>query len=249
MINAVIIDDENAGRDILSDLLAKHCPQVKVLAEAGSVAAGLETIKTHRPALVFLDIEMPDGSGFDLLERARNVDFDVIFITAYDQYAIKAFRYAAADYLLKPVRPQELAEAVNRVIDKRSTKTTTESLGVLLQNIKQPSNELKKIALPSVNGFTFIQVHDILRCESTSSYTTFYLTTKEKITVSRSIKEYEELLPADKFFRVHQSHLINLAHIKKYIKGDSPQLVMSDDTIVPVARRKKDELLQKLAIG
>lgn len=244
MIKTIIIDDEPRGRDTLKTLLTKHCPDVSVSGEAASVVEGFKLITKEAPDLVFLDIEMPGNNGFDLLEMFSSIPFKVIFTTAYDKYAIKAIKYSAMDYLLKPIDIDELKEAVSRIETKKDLGQA--KYEALLNNIKS-DNKRKKVAIPDIEGLIFVFIDEIVRCESDSNYTYIYLINKKKITASRTLGDFEELFSEENFFRVHRSHLINLDHLKKYIKGDGGFAVMADDSRVEVSRRKKPEFLEVLA--
>ncbi|MBL7941910.1 MAG: response regulator transcription factor, partial [Flavobacteriales bacterium] len=222
--------------------LGQYCPQVQIVDEASGVAEGFRKINEHQPDLVLLDIQMEDGTGFDLLEKIRQPSFSVIFTTAFDNFAVKAFKYAAVDYLLKPIDPDELVEAVGKVT--RNKSGNNERIDHLLD--LRNNNKLDRITLSSQDSFTVVKLDHILRLESDSNYTHFFLTNKEKITVPRSLKEFEELLPGDRFFRTHQSHIINLAYVKKFVKEEGGYVVMEDGSEVLVARRRKDEFIHVL---
>lgn len=245
-MKAILVDDENGSRESLALLLEKYCPQVQVLAKADSMTSALTAIQKYEPELVFLDIEMPNGSGFDLLEKIKDIDFDVVFITAYDHYAIRAIKFSAVDYLLKPVDPEDLKHAVKRVEEKRlSKKSLGDKYKTLLSNVKSES-KLKKVAIPDGDGLVFINLTDIIRCDSDGNYTYFILNNGKKIMSSRTLGEYEEMFEGENFFRIHRSHLVNLDHVKKYIKGEGGYVVLSDNSQVEVSRRKKIEFLEKL---
>lgn len=245
-MKAILVDDENGSRESLALLLEKYCPQVQVLAKADSMTSALTAVQKYEPELVFLDIEMPNGSGFDLLEKIKDIDFDVVFITAYDHYAIRAIKFSAVDYLLKPVDPEDLKNAVNRVEEKRlSKKSLGDKYKTLLSNVKSET-KLKKVAIPDGDGLVFINLTDIIRCDSDGNYTYFILNNGKKIMSSRTLGEYEEMFEGENFFRVHRSHLVNLDHVKKYIKGEGGYVVLSDNSQVEVSRRKKIEFLEKL---
>ena len=245
-IKAILVDDENGSRESLAKLLEKYCPDVTVLAKTENMESGLTAIQQYEPDLVFLDVEMPNGSGFDLLEKVKDIDFDIIFVTAYDHYAIRAIKFSAVDYLLKPIDPEELVESVKRVETRRlSKKGSDEKYKVLLSNVKSGS-KLGKIAIPDGDGLVFIDLNDIIRCDSDGNYTYFILTGGKKIVSSRTLGEYEELFEDENFFRVHRSHLVNLKHIKKYIKGEGGYVALSDNSQVEVSRRKKNEFLDRL---
>lgn len=248
MIKAIIVDDEAKSRTTLQSLVSRHCENVSIVDMADSVNSALQAIEKHDPQLLFLDIEMPHESGFTLLEKIKNPSFDVIFITAYDHYAIKAIKFSALDYLLKPVDVDELVAAVKK-IEERNNKVKKESpdFELLLSNLKMKSNAAK-IAVPTFDGLQMLNAADIVKCIAAESYTHIILLSGTKILVSRILKEYEELLSDLNFFRVHNSCLINLAHVVKYIKGEGGYVVMADGESVEVSRRKKNELLSRLAL-
>jgi two-component system LytT family response regulator len=243
MLKAIIIDDEPDCCETLSMLLERYCPEVGVTAVCHSGAAALQAIPEQKPQLVFLDIEMPHMNGFQLLEQLPAIDFELIFTTSYDQYAIKAIRFSALDYLLKPVDREELRQAVQKVV-KRQQPPLPQQLEILLQKLHQPATS--KIAIPTMEGLQMIPVASIISCKSDSNYTTLYLKGKQKMTASRTLKEVEEMLEGLSFLRVHQSHLVNLDEVGKYVRGEGGYLVMSDGSAVDVARSRKDLLLQKL---
>ena len=246
MICAIIIDDEAKGRLALREKLLSYCPQIKVVAEAANGQEALLLIQHHKPQLIFLDIEMPKMNGFEMLNELPEKDFHIIFTTAYDQYAIKAIKYAAFDYLLKPIDIQELQEAISNV-ETRENNQTKKQVELLQQNMLHPKKQLNKLAIPTLEGLLFFDINDIIHLEANSNYTNIYFTNKTKITASKTLKEFEELLPEDIFFRTHHSHLINLNYIKRYIKGDGGQIELQNGSYVDVARRKKEEFLK--AIG
>lgn len=245
MFKTIIVDDEPKNLRVLKKLLQDFCPQIQVIGEAGDVKQAQEIIRQLKPDLVILDIEMPYGNAFDLLDSLMPVDFEIIFITAFDTYSLKAFKYSALDYLLKPVDIAELQSATNKAIQKITGKNINQQLGLLLSNMKSNQSHLQKIAIPTVDGFVFMNVEDIIRCEANGAYTTIFTIDKEKILASRNIKEYEELLPPSNFCRIHNSHLINLNHIKKYSKGRGGNVIMEDGAVLEVASRRRDEFLAK----
>ncbi|MEZ5039899.1 MAG: LytTR family DNA-binding domain-containing protein [Saprospiraceae bacterium] len=242
-IKALIVDDEANNRENLRLALAAYCQEVEVAGEADSALKAIDLIKIHQPELVFLDIAMPLGSGFDLLESLPEVNFEIIFVTAYDQYAIRAIKFAAVDYLLKPIDVLELKKAVTKVMSKQLKKQKKTHLEVLLNNLQQQE---KKIALPQSDHIEFVPVHTIIRCLGDRNYTHFFLKDGRKLLVSRTLKEFVELLEESNFFRVHQSHLVNMECIQKYSKRDGGLLVMIDKAQIPVARARKEELLTRL---
>ena len=246
MIKAIIVDDERGARESLSKMVEKYCKEIEVVAKADSMKTALEAINSHHPDLVFLDIEMPNGNAFDLLAKLNEVDFDIIFTTAYDHYAIKAIKFSAIDYILKPIDPEELMEAVNRFRNKKEQQeTTNKKFKTLLSNLN-PGNKMKKVALAEGDGLIFINISDIIRCESDNNYTFIVLTDKRKIIVTRTLGEFEQLFIDENFMRIHRSHLINLNHIKKYMKGEGGTVIMDDDSHVEVSRRAKTEFLDRL---
>ncbi|HWY38985.1 MAG TPA: response regulator, partial [Bacteroidia bacterium] len=201
MIKALIVEDEVKSRELLQALVAKHCTGVEVVAAAGNVKEGTEAVKKHNPDLIFLDISMPDGTGFDMLEKITPLKADVIFTTATDKYAIKAIKYSALDYLLKPIDAEELKSAVAKLVEKKSGVNTVENLAQLLQNLKQGSDSYQKITLPTSSSYEIVFIKDIIRCEADGSYTTFHLTGKRKLMASASLKHYEDLLPVNECMR------------------------------------------------
>ena len=254
-LRAVIIDDETNAREALTNLLRILCPEVEICGEAKNADLGIELIKKEKPNVVFLDIQMPGKTGFDLLSSFGKVDFGVIFTTAYQEYAIRAFRFSAIDYLLKPIDPDELQAAVEK-FKLQVGSVNPQQLQILQDHLDAPAslrlverkkNDHQRIALPTAEGIHFVQMTDIIQCESLGSYTKFHLVKGPPIVVSRLLKEYEEILDNYYFFRVHQSNIINLEHIKRYVKGDGGQVWMSDNTEIEVSRRRKEEFLTLLS--
>lgn len=248
MTKAIIVDDEEKSRITLKNLLATYCPAVQVAELCNGVDSALEAIKKHGPDLVFLDVEMPFRNGFDLLETIQTPSFDVIFTTAYDHYAIKAIKFSAVDYLLKPVDTDELVSAVNKVAERKEKKgNSAPDFNLLLSNLNLKSKSAR-IAVPTFDGLQMVNVEDIVRCLADESYTQLILSNGSRLVVSRILKEYEELLSDLNFFRVHNSTLINLKQVVKYIKGDGGYVLMTDGETVEVSRRKKNELLTRLTM-
>lgn len=247
-IRTVVVDDEENNRINLIELLEAYCTEIEIVGQAKNTSEAFLLIRDVKPELVFLDVEMPGGSGFDLLEMLLPVEFSVIFATAYDHYAIKAFRFSAVDYLLKPINILELQAAVKKVSDReQQSLVVNNELSNLLENHIQSKATVKKIALPTADQLIFTPVSDIIRCEGESNYTHIYLTNGEHILVTRTLKEYDELLREYGFIRTHQSHLVNIQLVKKYIRRDGGVLVMSDDHHVAISRSRKDEVLSALA--
>lgn len=243
MIRVAIVDDEAATRTLLRRLFKDYFPDVQLIGEADSVASGIELLKTNPPELLFLDIQMPDGSGFDLLSHFDQPNFHLIFITAFDQFALKAFQYNAIDYLLKPLDPRSLREALDK-LRKQTELALRPRLNGLMETME--SRQAKKIALSSAEGYAFYKLEEIIRLESSGNYTTFYIEGGNRTTVAKTIKEYEDILPEHLFFRVHQSHIVSLQHVRKFLKADNGQALMADGCKVPVSRRKKDVFIQLL---
>ncbi len=242
MIRAIIIDDELKGRIALKQKLIDYCADVEVVAEATSGEEGIEQIKKLQPQVIFLDIEMPRMDGFEMLHHVDNKNFHIIFTTAYDQYAIRAIKYAAFDYLLKPVDIDELRLAVEK-IKQQAQSNTIQKLRALEENLHHGPS-LNKIAIPTLDGLLFFNIGDIIHLEAQSNYTSIHFTNHPKLLASRTLKEFEDLLPQDTFFRTHHSHIINLHYIKRYIKGDGGRIEMQNGNFVDLSRRKKEEFLK-----
>ena len=246
MYTAVIIDDLENSRITLRHDLEKYCPNIKVIGEAESVSSGVEILEKKKPEVVFLDIQMDDGTGFDILEKIEKFDFQIIFTTALDSYGIKAIKFSALDYLLKPIDPDELIEAVGKLKKHESDNVTKDSLALLLENLKDIKPSKKRIALSSADKVHMVYISDIIRCESQGSYTIFYLKDKEQIVATKNLKEYEQLLEEFSFIRVHHSHLINFSYLKEFIKKDGGYAIMTDHSEVPVSFRKRNNLMDMI---
>ncbi len=244
MLKAIIVDDEPYCCETITTLLEDN-PDVEVVAVCHSASHALTAIQKYSPDLVFLDVEMPRMNGFEMLEQLPAVNFEIIFTTSYDQYALKAIRFSAIDYLLKPVDSEELQKAIQKVIH-RSQNPIAQQLEILMQKIHQPSTPINKIAMPTMEGLQMIPVDSIISCESDSNYAILLLKNNKKIIVSRTLKEIEELLEEHSFVRVHRCYLANLNEVEKYVKGEGGYLVMSDGTSIDVARNKKEVLMKKL---
>lgn len=245
MIRAIIIDDEPNCCKTLSALLDRFCPEVQVAAICLDGLDGLEKIEQNKPSLVFLDVEMPKMNGFEMLERLSTINFHLIFTTSYDQYALKAFRFSAIDYLLKPIDRDELQRSVQKVVRQMQIPIPYQ-LEILMEKIKQPTKPTARIAMSTMEGLQMISVDNIIRCESDDNYTILFLKDKKKIVVSSTLKDIEELLEEYSFSRVHRSHLVNLNEIEKYLRGEGGYLIMSDGSSIDVSRTKKESLLKKL---
>ncbi len=247
MIKAVIIDDESKGRELIQTLVAEHCPDVEIVSTAASADEGTKQVRKHKPDLVFLDIEMPYRDGFDFLSDFPEIDFEVIFTTAFSHYAARAFKYSALDYLMKPIEPIELKAAIIKAESKSNKQFKADQFQVLLETVRQRSNASRRIVLPTLQGFNVVEVKDIIRCEADKNYTFFYFVGGTKMVVSKTLKDYAELLNDCDFMRIHQSHLINLSHVVRYNKGRGGYVTMADEAIVDVSRANKEEFLRRVA--
>lgn len=245
MIKAIIIDDETYACQALSTLLKNHCPDVEIAAVCQDPREALKIVESINPELIFLDIEMPHMNGFSFLEKCKSTSFDVIFTTSYDQYAIKAIKISALDYLLKPVDANELKAAVQKFRERRAP-VSRQQFEILLSRLQQPAPASMRIALPTMEGLQIISVENILYCSSSSNYTILTLKENQKLTVSKTLKEIEEMLEDSRFLRVHHSHLVNLDEIEKYFRGEGGSVLMSDGSSVDVSRSRKELLLKRL---
>ena len=243
MQRTMIIDDEAHVRESLADMLRSHCPNAKVVAMADGVQSGLKAIRSHQPDLVLLDIKMSDGTGFDLLEKLENIDFRIIFITAFDQYAIKAFKFSALDYLLKPVESSDLKAAVDKA-DKLSQKEINTQLNTLANNLQTDEQAKKKIILKTFDNIHLVKVKDIVYLESDGRYTTVWLATGDHVIISETLKHYHEMLNDMGFYRLHKSYLINLEYIQRFEKAEGGYVILEGGAKVPVASRKREDLLE-----
>lgn len=244
-LTSIIIDDEPDARQSLQFLLTKHCPEIDIIDTAEGVSCGLQMIEKVKPQVVFLDIKMQDGTGFELLDQCPNPSFQVIFTTAHDDFALKAFRYHAIDYLLKPIDPKELYQTIH-LVHKRIHQQAfqQQQLFDLLENSK--ASRFDKLTLSTSEGLVFLKVEDIIYLQSEGNYTFFVTQQGEKIMVSKTIKNYEEILPSEKFHRIHQSYLLNLSYLKKFLKEEGGMLLLTNGEKLPVSRRKKEGLLKLL---
>jgi two-component system LytT family response regulator len=246
MLKAIIIDDVKEFRDAIARHIAQYNSDITVVSEADGVVIGENRIREFQPDIVFLDVEMPDGTGFDLLNRFDIIDFKVIFVTAYMEFSIKAFKFSAIDYILKPIDPKELQIAIRRakeIIDKESL---TLKFASLLSNINKREENFQKLILKTAEYIFSVEISDIVRCEADKSYTTFFLTDGRKIIVSKTLKEYDDLLVQHNFFRVHHSHLINMKYLDHLVKSEGVSVIMKDKSKVPVSFRKKDDLIKRI---
>ncbi len=245
-INAIIIDDELSSMQNLQQKLAEFCPTVEVIAMAQKPEEAILLINHHKPDVIFLDIEMPKMSGFRMLEELKEVDFEIIFTTAYNHYAIDAIRIAAFDYLLKPIAIKELQQSVDR-LSKLRVHQTKEKIDVLRSSMNENKSQDDKIAISTTEGLEFIPIKDILHIESNSNYSKLYFQNGRHLTVTKLLKDFEDMLAPYHFYRVHNSHLINLNYIQKYLRGNGGRVMMQDGTEIEVARRKKEEFLKMIA--
>jgi two-component system LytT family response regulator len=243
VLRTLIIDDEAHMRESLAEMLKMDCPGTRLVAEADGVKTGMEAIQQHQPDLVLLDIRMKDGTGFDLLEKFENIDFKIIFITAYDEYAIKAIKFSALDYILKPVDPEDLRKAVDKA-EEINQKELKAKLDTLSDNLKTNDQDKKKIILKTLDNIYLVGVKDIIHIEGEGRYSAIFLDSGEKVMVSVNLKFYQEMLEEYGFFRAHKSHLINLDRIYRFEKADGGYVVLNNNVRIPVASRKKDELIE-----
>jgi two-component system LytT family response regulator len=247
MIKAVIVDDEPNNLIILEGMINDFCPTVHLAGKANNARKAESVIQEIHPDLVFLDIEMPYGSGFDILDKLRPAYFEVIFVTAFDEYALKAFRYSALDYLLKPVNIEELQASVRKAEANIQLKNFDMRLESFLQNLKS-SSYVQRVPLPGKKGVVFVPVSEIIRLEGSRGYTTIFVKGRDRIVSSKNIKEYEMMLPEDRFYRVHHSHLVNISCISGYQRGRGGYVEMDDGAVIEVAIRRKDDLLARLGL-
>jgi two-component system, LytTR family, response regulator len=246
MLSALIIDDEEKVREVLVHMLSVYCPNIKVIGQANSVASGYSLILEQKPDVIFLDVRMPDGTGFDLLKKFANIDFYFIIITAYEEYAIQAFKVSALDYILKPVDSTDLVDAVSKLTKTITNEETNLKFDTLLSNIGNERNKISKIVLKTQESVFVVEIDDIIRCESQNNYTLFHLQNKTTILISKTLKEYDEMLSPLSFIRCHQTHLVNSKYILKFIKHPNLSLMMVDGTIIPVSIRKKETIEKML---
>jgi two-component system LytT family response regulator len=239
MLNAILIDDEESNNSSLQSKLKRYCPGIHIIALCENAADGIIAIETLQPDIVFLDIEMPVMNGFVMLQQLSNKNFSLIFVTAYDHYAIKAIRFSALDYLVKPVEIEDLVAAVNRATEKKAGMQMPEQMEMLLEHVSTPKKNYKRLAIPSGDGIHFIKTEDIIYLEANINYTHIHLTGKKKYTMSRTLKDVEEVLDPLVFIRVHNSYIINRNFVEKYIRGEGGQVVMADGATLTVSKRKK----------
>jgi two-component system LytT family response regulator len=247
MIKAVIVDDEQHCINRLEGMIRDYCRQtVQIIGTFNTVETAISGIEELKPDLVFLDVQLHDVTGFDLLSRIPYIDFEVIFVTAYDNYAIKAFKFSAVDYLLKPVDPDDLLRAISKLQRVLEQQDLSNKFSTLLHNLKAGNPATRKITIPTSKGLVFLPIDDIIRCEASINYTTIYLKDKQQLMVAKTLKDFEDILSDYQFFRIHNSHLINLNYIKTYHKGKGGYVVLSDNTSLEVSTRRKDLFLKKI---
>lgn len=246
-LRAVIVEDERHSRETLKNLLEEFCVDITVIGTAANVNDAVKTIKELKPDVVFLDIELQTGTGFDVLGQVSHLNFEVIFTTAFEQYAIKAIKFSSLDYLLKPIDLDELQRAVNKAQTKKNKAVYKKQLETLMLNLKSQKPNLNKICLATSDGFEFIEINDIIYCKAEGSYTIFKLKNSEKLLVSKNLKEYENLLLEQGFMRVHNSFLINLKEVKKYMKADGGYIIMTNNDTVSISRSRKVDFLKVMS--
>ncbi|MCF6349199.1 MAG: LytTR family DNA-binding domain-containing protein [Flavobacteriaceae bacterium] len=247
MLKAIIIDDEQHCVDRICKLLNKYNNDLDIIKVCTNLDDAKTSIESIEVDVIFLDVHLHEQTGFDLLKQLSNIDFEIIFTTAYDSYAVDAFKFSALDYLLKPIDEDDLSLTIEKLKKKTSLKDVSKKVEVLFHNLDDKKNQVKKIAVPTLEGLTFIKVSDIIRCQSDINYTHIFLEGNKKITVAKTLKHFEDLLDQYNFFRTHQSHLINLSYIDKYVKGKGGYVLMSDGTHIEVAVRRKDAFLKQLS--
>jgi two-component system LytT family response regulator len=243
---AIIIDDERNSRDSLQKKILQYCKDLEIVAICENGEEGLEKIELLQPDIVFLDVEMPRMNGFTMLQQLKTRQFELIFTTAYDHYAIRAIRFSALDYLVKPIEAEDLRQAVERAFEKKRHAASNPRIDTLLHNLREEKNSQQKIVFSSLEGFQFVKVEKIIYLEAKSNYTEVYLDDEPKLTISKTLKDFEELLSPAIFIRIHHSWIINKNHIRKYIKGEGGQVIMSNGKILDVARRRKEEFVKQI---
>lgn len=246
ILKVVIVEDEKHSRETLKSLLEEFCKDVQVIATAGSVSEAVKVLSVFSPDVVFLDIELQSGVGFDVLNQIKDPSFEVIFTTAFEKYAIKAIKFSSLDYLLKPIDLDELQQAVEKARNRMDTNIYRQQIDTLMHSLSRETNKQEKICLATTAGMEFIAIEDIILCKADGSYTSFVLKDKNSLLVSKHLKEYENLLADQQFMRVHNSYLINLKEVKKYIKSDGGYIIMSNDMHVSLSPRKKDDLIEAM---
>ncbi|MDX1629175.1 MAG: LytTR family DNA-binding domain-containing protein [Fulvivirga sp.] len=245
MLNAIIVEDEKHSRETLKNLITEFCEGVTIMGMAENVEQAIREIESKKPDLVFLDIELQTGTGFDVLKALDYLHFDVIFTTAFEHYAIKAIKFSSIDYLLKPIDIDELQQAIDKARQKKGSEKHKDQLELLLKNLNHSSTK-NRICLSTSDGIEFIQVNDIVLCEANGSYTNFYIEPDQKLVVSKNLKEYERLLEDHQFMRVHNSFLINLGKVKKFVKSEGGYILMNNDKQVSISQGRRDEFMERM---
>lgn len=245
VIRSIIVEDELNNRENLQHILTKYCPSVEVVALCSSALAGRQKIVECKPDLVFLDVEMPGGDGFSMLESLPDLYFEVIFVTAFTTYAVKAIKFSALDYIVKPIDIMELVKSIDRASQRIKVKKANVRMANLLENQHRDGNK-KVLALPMYDKIEFVEISTINRCQADGNYTIFHLKNGERLLISKTLKEYDDLLSPFNFLRVHQSHLINLEEIKSYIKSEGGYILMKDGTSISISRQRREMVMQKL---
>ncbi len=245
-MKTIIIDDEQDSRDTLRNYVAKYCPEVVVADECTNIIEAQKSLKTHQPDFIFLDIEMPYGNGFDLLDSIKEIDFEIIFVTAFNQYAVQAFNLSAAHYLQKPVDIDELIQAVAKVKQRIEAADKIHSSQILLENLSALNTQHQKVVLPLIDGFIVVKLQEILYCEAQDNFTCFYLTDGQKHLICRKLKFYENTLSQHNFCRIHRSYMINLEYVKRYIKGKGGSVIMENGQEIQVANSRKQDFLSRM---
>ena len=244
MLRAIIVDDEENSRSALKFKIGQHCPEIEIVGEAENGETGISIIEMLNPDILFLDVEMPKMNGFSMLQKISNRNFEVIFITGYSHYAINAIKVSALDYIIKPVEINELIAAVNKASVSRLNTSKNEQLELLLQNLLKDKEESLRIAISSAEGVKLIETSSIIYLAASSNYTHFFLTDKKKYIATKTLKEFEEILPENIFIRIHHSYIINKKFIEKFVRTDGAHVVMKNGVVLPVAKRKKGEFLK-----
>ncbi len=245
LLKALIVDDELASRETIAHYLKKYCPDVQLAGMADGVASALVEIERTKPDIVFLDVEMPFGNAFDLLERVKDITFETVFVTAFSHYALKALNLSAAYYILKPIDIDELIAAVATVKASREKNLENVHAKIIVENIRTDDKQQQKLVLPVMEGFEVIRISDVIRCEANDNFTNFQLSNGKKMMICRTLKYYEDLLSSFGFMRIHKSHMINLQYVRKYHKGKTGSVVMSDNSELEISINKKEEFLEK----
>jgi two-component system, LytTR family, response regulator len=248
MLQVIIVEDEPRGRETLKNLLTEYCTDIEIAGMAGTVKEGIDVIRNRRPDLVFMDIELHSGTGFEILENVDRFDFEVIFTTAFENYAIRAIKFSAIDYLLKPIDISELREAVEKARQRRELNLQNNKLWNLVQNFNRQKDDQKIITLSTADGFEFVEIADIVKLEADGAYTLFFIKPNRKLLVSKNLKEYETLLTEYNFYRVHHSCLINLNEVEKYVKSEGGYIVLKDGSTANISQRRKEKFLELMGM-